>query len=261
MADRFQFTNTLPSNFPQKKVTRSPRLVSFPEDLIIDGKRDYYTQIEFVDYGRVVNAFATENNFLTGIGGTNPLIEPKGGFYLPIPRKLDDQNMVIWEANSARDVALGLAQGAAENFPRLRTAISALSSVASPTSAILGFTINPFLYMQFKSPTFKQFSFTWTLAPSNQNESNVLKNIIDEFKYHMLPTAGVLMGYPSLALIKFFPKSEFLFRVRPCAIEAVSVDYTAAGGPSFFKSGAPTVVNLSVRFKEIEIWTKNNYVR
>lgn len=251
MADRFQFTNTLPSNFPQKKVTRSPRLVSFPEDLIIDGKRDYYTQIEFVDYGRVTS------NLISNIAGGNPAppMQPTGGFYLPIPRKLDDQNIVTWEPNSAMEQGLSL-----QNF------IPAAADVAGRMGgAAFGITLNPFLYMTFKSPTFKQFSFTWTLAPSNQNESNVLKNIIDEFKYHMLPNVGglggVLMGYPSIALIRFYPKKEFLFTVRPCAIEAVSVDYTAAGGPSFFKSGAPTVVNLSVRFKEIEIWTKNNYVR
>jgi hypothetical protein len=131
-------------------------------------------------------------------------------------------------------------------------------------SAAIGATINPYLYMTFKQPNFKNFNFTWTLAPTSQNESNVLKNVIDQFKFNMLPRSiagSVFLDYPSIALIKFYPKKEFLFSVRPCIIEAVSVDYTASGGPSFFKSGAPTVVNLSVRFKEIEIWTKNNYVR
>ena len=68
------------------------------------------------------------------------------------------------------------------------------------------------------------------------------------------------MYYPSIALVKLFPDDKFTFKLRPCAITNVIVDYTAGGGPSFFRdTGAPTVVNLTVVMKEIQIWDKNSF--
>lgn len=255
--DSFRFTNTLPSNFPEKPRTRSPGITSFPEDLMTD-KRNFYTQIQFVEYTSIVGTIGS-NMFSTGSG---VLSQPTGGMALPLPRKLDDQNLVTWDPHSATSQAASILQSG-------RSALGGASSImalggASALSAAIGVSVNPYLYMTFKQPNFKNFNFTWTFAPTTENESNILKNIIDQFKFNMLPRAifgSALLDYPSIALIKFYPKKEFLFSIRPCIIEAVSVDFTASGGPSFFKNGAPTVVNLSVRFKEIEIWTKNNYVR
>jgi len=35
----------------------------------------------------------------------------------------------------------------------------------------------------------------------------------------------------------------------------VQVDYNGSGTPSFFKSGAPTIINLTLQLKEIQLWT------
>jgi hypothetical protein len=76
----------------------------------------------------------------------------------------------------------------------------------------------------------------------------------------MLPTnMGLVYGYPSIALIKLYPSEVFTFAFKPCAVLAVQTDFTGAGTPSYFKNGAPTVVNLTVQLKEIDLWTKNNY--
>ena len=53
-------------------------------------------------------------------------------------------------------------------------------------------------------------------------------------------------------MISFKP-SGYLFKLKPCAIIAVQVDYTGAGQPSFFKSGAPTIVNLTLQLKEYQL--------
>ena len=48
-------------------------------------------------------------------------------------------------------------------------------------------------------------------------------------------------------------------KFRPCAVNGVSVDYTGAGVPSFFKNGAPTVINLTLQLTEIQLWDQTNY--
>jgi hypothetical protein len=123
--------------------------------------------------------------------------------------------------------------------------------------------------MLFKSPTFKEYNLQWQFAPKNEQESQTLADIITQFKYNMLPAragglgggqSNILLNYPSIAIIKMYPNDEFTFRFKPCAIRSVSVDYTGAGGPSFFKrKGAPTVVNFSVALQEIQYNIKDNY--
>lgn len=76
-----------------------------------------------------------------------------------------------------------------------------------------------------------------------------------------LPSAGMFWGlqkYPKMAMVQFRP-NNYLYVIKPCAIISVQVDYTGAGGPSFFKSGAPTIVNLTLQLKELQLWSQENY--
>ena len=71
--------------------------------------------------------------------------------------------------------------------------------------------------------------------------------------------SGAIWVYPSIALTRFYPDDEFTFKMKPCAVLQVDVDYTAANMPSFFKNGAPTVIRLRIAVIEIDLWTKDNY--
>jgi hypothetical protein len=123
--------------------------------------------------------------------------------------------------------------------------------------------------MFFQRPNYKEFSFSWTFAPVNQRESRTLADIINQFKSNSLPTfGGAFMGYPNIALMRIHPGDVFgNLKFKPCAITSVLVDYSPAG-PSFFSdasinnatgrsNGAPTLVNLTVNFKEIQLWDRN----
>ena len=267
------FNTQLPTGFPTPP---NPTLnqYAFPNDLTTgnsgsgakgSGNRNYYTQINFVSYRQ-------------GLNNTQAVV-PGGGILLPIPKQLNDQTVMVWSPISLTETAAAVAGAAAG---------AAIGSVAGPVGGIAGalagaFTgsqlaggvvqgintvspltggaVNPFLYMLFKQPDFKEFQFRWTLAPNTPEETNTLATIIKFFKFHMLPEiSGLLMYYPSIALVKLFPDDKFTFKLRPCAITNVIVDYTAGGGPSFFRdTGAPTVVNLTVVMKEIQIWDKNSF--
>ena len=260
-------TSTRRSNFPRRP-NRRLRNDTIPEDLLADG-RNLFTQIQFVSY-------SSSTSFLGGLLTlpvsrfplqSTGVVRPVGGIALPIPKKINEAQVLTWSEVSATRAGVTLAAGLARGG--IGALSGALGSLGQVGSALLGAQVNPYLFMVFQQPNFKDFSFSWTFAPKNARESQALSDIINQFKGNSLPTlSGLVMDYPNVALIKILPNDIFgnlLF--KPCVVTSVIVDYTGAG-PSFFKSspgnssssGAPTVVNLTVNFKEIQLWDRNEIV-
>lgn len=261
--------NSLPPNFPSPPSPPTMTLLTHPRDLVVDD-RNFYTQIQFIPYnGELITSLLLDSQSGEGFGLTNSA-NPTGGIVLPIPVKLNDLQTVTWTdvgltgelAGAASQLALQAAtRGANWNaYQRRSSILSLLGSSAALISVLSGYQLNPALWMMFKNPEFKTFQFQWQFTPANEQESHDIVNIVNYFKFHSLPFAtGPVYEYPSIALIRFYPNDFFTVRMKPCAILNVGVDYTGAGMPSFFDNGAPTVVNLTVVAKEIDLWTKNNF--
>lgn len=231
--------NNVNPNYPTPPRKISNDYMSFPNDLIVD-KRAFYCQINFVKYDVVMQYTSS----------AIPTI-PVGGMNLPIPKKLNDIQTLTWSEYSLKD------QGEASS-----KVLSAASQIAGKVGIIRGESINPLLFMQFQRPNYKEFVLSWSFTPNNEQESRTIRRIIEMFKYRSLPrqkAGGIILDYPDIALLKLHPDDSFTFKFRPCAVMSVSVDYTGAGMPSFFKNGAPTTVNLNVQLKEIQLWDKTNY--
>jgi hypothetical protein len=260
------FLDYIPPFLPTKPKT-SYNSASFPNDLIADG-RQFATRIEFLQYSAEMAG--------VDIFGLIPFSTagylPTGGFTLPLPKKINEIQSVIWKEVGAVDVATSAMQSAVSAAGAFRTAnlvgqiTNGLNNVGAVAGGLVdgGLAINPVLFMLFQQPAFKEYTFSWTLAPNNEQESETLVNIIEYFKVNMLPSkagigGGLLWNYPKIAIVKFYPDDTFTFRLKPCAILSVQVDYSGAGGPSFFKNGAPTVVNFTVLMKEIQLNTADNY--
>lgn len=232
--------STRRNNLPQRR----PRPIStnqFPGDLLSDG-RTLATQIEFVEYLSQVPGL---------LNPTGTIANPGGGMYLPIPKKINEVQTLTWSEISLTSMA-----GSAVSSRLSTNANQIGQSLLAAGSVFTGLQVNPYLFMAFQRPNFKEYSFSWTLAPNNPQESQTLQTIISEFKDKSLPAFyGPIMVYPNIALIKFLPNNIFGNLIfKPCAVTSVIVDYTGAG-PSFFKgTQAPTVVNLTVNFKEIQLW-------
>jgi hypothetical protein len=180
------------------------------------------------------------------------------GVKLPMPRRINEATNINWAEISATATAGGLA---AQAMGGGQMASDLLSAAGSAAGVGAGKALNPMMFMMFQRPAYKEHVLSWTLASSNKRDSDELKDIINAFKKACLPTleaGGLLLGYPNIATIRFKP-DKYLFKFKPCAIISVQVDYSGAGMPSFFKSDAPTVVNLTVMLKEIQLWNRNNY--
>ena len=237
-------------NFPTKPGSDNNNGgLTFPKDLV-NGSREFYTSISFVTYA---SPLATT---LGGEGG-----RMGSTVTLPIPRRLNDNEVILWEEFSGKDDAMRLAsQGASMiggKSGKIASALVAGLQTGAPYASVMtpgGIQINPFQFMMFRRPMFKEHTFTWTLAPNSQEESDNLRSIIKECKRAALPPdmSGLIINYPKLALVSFKP-SGYLYKLKPCVIVAVQVDYTASGQPSFFKSGAPTIVNLTLQLKEYQL--------
>lgn len=226
-----RLVNGSPRNFPTKPTLPQISNLTYPSDLFSHAGNN------------VDSAFYT--HIIPGDYRTNTPIS-SGIMALPLPRKINDIQVLTWSQESLTAIAAQLGAGI-------------LINPVNIAGAATGVAINPYLFMQFKHPNFKPIEMTWTLVANNEEESVNIARIIDTFKFHSSPQInGPVMVYPSLFNIKLNPEPRFTFRIKPSIVEAVAADYTAGDLPAFYKNGAPVVVNLTVRFKETQIWTKND---
>lgn len=143
------------------------------------------------------------------------------------------------------------------------------SAVAGAGQAIdrgLGNTVNPKASLYFEGVNLKQFDFNWTLAPTDLNESNTIKNISNIIKRHVLPTYGnavglnkVLLNYPSTVDIYFLGiDDQYFFKYKTCMVQQFSTNYTP-NGLAFVGGGKPAIVTMSMQLMEMDIHTSNDY--
>lgn len=226
-------------NFPPKP-TRSYNSQTFPSDLI-QANRNFYAELQFISYN----------------GGYGGAPTAGGTIKIPLPRRINDNEFMLWQEWSGTEGAIN----SMSSFGSAPIA-SAMAAAQYPLQLLgvqNGVTLNPWMWLMFKRPGFKEFTFQWTLAPNSQAESDRLNQIIKACKTAALPPApdGLLQNYPDLVQVTLHPE-QYLFKLKPCAIISVQVDYTGSGQPSFFKSGAPTIVNLTLQLKETKLWSKDD---
>lgn len=255
----------------------------FPSDLTSGAGRNFYIDIQFRKYQRrsIFN---------------QPFLQASGGIQLPIPTNLRESLRVDWRdggdavsgamiesllgktnnlenitgngaidiaKTTATSIAAGLGAGAIGKIVDKANIIPGLGTAGLQ---LVGRAQNPFLTKLFKQPTFKEYSFTWRLAPRNAQESETVKQIISAFKANMLPAmqpgaAGVLLTYPNMAIVSLYPAEDFLFKFKPCVVTDFGVDYTDGGMPSFFRgTNAPTLISIRVNLTEIEYWLREDIV-
>ena len=277
------YEGSLPNNVPTKPKPAVGEGTFFPRDLVQSG-RNFYMVFKFVKYNTgqatpnvdlgtsditlsnlIGNITSTLNTVITsspsenlknifGSSGTNIAITiDQPDIILPIPSRLIDLSVLNWEQRSV------LGDVASIEPTRSIERGMVLNDIQS---AQTGSRVNPGLYMVFKQPNFKEYTFAWDLVAHNEAETEIISDIVHQFKYAAAPTQrGPLYDYPSIVLMKLYPADYYTFVMKPAAITAVSADYTGAGQPAFNRNGAPVHVKLQLSFKEIQIWTKNTFPR
>lgn len=157
-----------------------------------------------------------------------------------------------------------IALGAAEAL-KLPNAIGG-ATIGQLLGAAAGVKINPFREALFESIDYRTFTFRYRFFPKSLKETNNIKRIIDTFKLHMHPelaASGFFFIYPSEFEIKYFYKDKenlFFNKIGRCALTDMAIEY---GGDTFstFDNGAPTQINVTLTFRELEQLTKQEMVQ
>lgn len=119
--------------------------------------------------------------------------------------------------------------------------------------------------MIFNGINYRDFSFTFKLTPRSKRESDVIKNMIREFKLGMLPErygTGSIAAYkvPFEFVIRFMKGTKinpYLEQIGLCACTGVDIDH----GDKFstHSHGDPVTTNLTLTFRELELIEKKRY--
>jgi hypothetical protein len=130
-----------------------------------------------------------------------------------------------------------------------------------------GTVVNPKTALAFEGVGLKRFSFDWTLAPKTEDETRILRSIIDTMKRRMLPSYAVGDGVLQRALLRypytvdvFFVgiDSDYYFYFKTGMINSFSANYTP-NGVSILRGGRPASVSIQLSITETDIHTSEDY--
>jgi len=229
-----------------------------------------------------------------GFGARDILKNSLGSATLPIQPSITDSNIVQWGGeqmnalgayaasasyNATTDIAgTGAAVlkdvdkflkqgGSGYNATRLYLAGKA-ASVEGLLSRVGGAVLNPNLELLFQGPQLRPFNFTFRLSPRDAKEAEQVKYIIRFFKQNMSvknSDVNLFLKAPNVFQIKYHlaggKDHPSLNRIKICALQSCSVDYTPDGSYMTFNDAGATMTsyNLSLQFQELEPVTEKDY--
>lgn len=141
-------------------------------------------------------------------------------------------------------------------------------------SKVTGVVVNPFTETVFTSVKTRNHSFDYTFMPKSLEESKRIDDILQIFKFYMLPASGSPFGSTSSELIQgsffSFPYefqitysvSDTTFTLLPSVLDRLSINYGGGNdSPAFFMASDgkkyPTKINVSMNFQEIMFLTRD----
>jgi len=184
---------------------------------------------------------------------------------------------VMKAGGSALDIAGNIAKGvigarmgpaAVQKFTAAATQGQAvLAAAAAIGGASQGLSINPHSELLFQGVKFREFEFSYKLIATRKEESDKIKEIVNLLRFHMYPELdgkSFLFKYPSDFDITFYnktgksvSKNKYLPFVMTCVLTDISVNYSGNNNFVTFKdTAAPVEVDITLKFKETQILTK-----
>jgi hypothetical protein len=136
-------------------------------------------------------------------------------------------------------------------------------------AAATGKVMNPRRETLYVSPEMRKFEFAFEFTPRNEKESEMVRDIIKTLRKHAYPKlahGGYFYHMPAEFHLEYYQvnpdgsvsQNEWLNKILPCVLQEVNVDYTGSGQVSMFESGAPTHINATLSFQEVELLHQDN---
>ena len=188
--------------------------------------------------------------------------------YLPYCAKINNEEIFTYD-NASFDIlgADSVFQGG------VAAAANALGSMlpeqlVNATKINMGQIVNPRLQLLFKSKEIRTFNFTWELYPRNKDETNMIRDIVQQFRSFSSPSIEGnlgLLAVPGEFEVRFlnknstttgFVENEWLPRILRFAINSISVDYSPQGIWGSFVDNSPLGVVLTMQISELYVVDK-----
>ncbi len=256
---------------------------------ILDERPKYYMSLLISKYSR-----QTLMSAATG--------EPLANVVMPLPTPLNDAlnvsydeeavgavlgNVVNWgssmiNGNNRPDsesvgpfsTAASMVGSMVGRIPYVGPALNSLG--ANPTAAAkawFGLSPNQFFVILLKGPKYKTYEFQWRFSPKTPKESENLRKTLQYLRNAISPglgAHGAIFRFPRIFNICFVPNSKYLYKFKPAVCESLTVNYTPAGQPAFYRTSAltadggrqlnaPEGVDVAMRFLEIEYWIHGDH--
>ena len=142
------------------------------------------------------------------------------------------------------------------------------SNISGAISAKVGFVENPKNESLFKGVNRKTFNMQFTFAPRSEKESQIAVNIIEAFRFQMLPELSLSTTFlltPNefeISLLKLdlesgqFVRNPALPNPGRCFLLSAEVNYAPNPKSAFFRNGVACQMNLSLSFAQAFIMNK-----
>jgi hypothetical protein len=115
------------------------------------------------------------------------------------------------------------------------------------------------------------FSFSFDLVPRSKKESDEIKDIIRFFKSESAAqkgaaggdAAGLFLKSPSVFRLRYMSGGKphpFLNQFKICALNAMSVNYTASGTYATYSDATPVHMQMTLTFQELTPIYREDYV-
>lgn len=185
------------------------------------------------------------------------------------------QNIGLPSVGAAVTTASGLVGALASKFLGGKSAVGggALGALVGGNTDIgksieagAGAISNPKQALHFQGVELKRHNFSWTMAPTSQDESKTIMDITNLIRRNSLPSytnfgqlKRAILNYPSTVDIYFFGiEQEYFMYYKTCMIDSLDFNYTSQG-MTVLRGGKPAVVTMSMSLKEMDIHTAEDY--
>lgn len=269
---------------------------SFPKDLRYPADLQITVQdvIKFNMVEYAPKSFSTGNTF--GFSDRRAITDQNiiGSVILPIQGGINDTNNVSWGedrmnagqailANIALAGILGggkeMANQSGEEIDKIRGALGEskafaagfFTEQATGVPGILarttGGVLNQNLELLFQGPSLRPFTFTFRLSARSTADRDQIRQIIRFFKQGMAAQRSVsnlFLKSPHTFKIQYLHKSNdhpYINRIKECALQSFSVDYTPDQNYMTFADGAMTSYQIQMQFSELEPIYNDDYSR
>lgn len=122
-----------------------------------------------------------------------------------------------------------------------------------------GLLINPKMEVMYKGFSFRRFSFDYHFAPKSSAESELVRDIIETFRYYALPElvkGKLFYVFPAEFEISFMQgqrDNPNIPRITTSVLERIVVNYSPNSVWSTLPNGGNASISMSLNFYEVEL--------